>query len=83
MIQKDSSQARCEISAKSSHSSKRGGEGAELKDRVHAVWYAVFGRVKNNSNIKLCIRVPYVGDRVFEKGDEEFLQLRLKGVLQL
>ncbi|KAJ7015957.1 hypothetical protein C8F04DRAFT_1168290, partial [Mycena alexandri] len=37
------------------------GEGAALKDRVHAIW--------------LCIQIPHAGSRVFESGDEEFLKL--------
>ncbi|KAF7343531.1 G domain-containing protein [Mycena sanguinolenta] len=37
------------------------GESVPLKDRVHAVW--------------LCIQIPHAGGRVFETGDEEFLQL--------
>ncbi|KAF7343587.1 G domain-containing protein [Mycena sanguinolenta] len=37
------------------------GEDVPLKDRVHAIW--------------LCIQIPHAGGRVFETGDEEFLQL--------
>ncbi|KAJ6484728.1 hypothetical protein C8R45DRAFT_1214735 [Mycena sanguinolenta] len=37
------------------------GECVPLKDRVHAIW--------------LCIQIPHAGGRVFETGDEEFLQL--------
>ncbi|KAJ7446956.1 hypothetical protein FB451DRAFT_1148128 [Mycena latifolia] len=39
----------------------RSGYGVALKDRVHVIW--------------LCIQVPYAGGRVFEKGDEAFLEL--------
>jgi hypothetical protein len=62
------------------------GEGVELKDRVHAVWCVVFCRIteyREKSESRLCIRVPFAGGRVFEKGDEEFLQLGLKGMLEL
>ncbi|KAJ7803657.1 hypothetical protein B0H14DRAFT_1634295 [Mycena olivaceomarginata] len=37
------------------------GEGAALNNRIHAIW--------------LCIQVPHAGGRVFETGDEEFLNL--------
>ncbi|KAF7335121.1 G domain-containing protein [Mycena venus] len=39
----------------------RTGDSVALKDRVHVVW--------------LCIQVPHAGGRVFETGDEVFLQL--------
>ncbi|KAJ6533507.1 hypothetical protein B0H19DRAFT_1186083 [Mycena capillaripes] len=39
----------------------RGGEDVPLQEQVHIMW--------------LCIQVPYAGGRVFEKGDEEFLEL--------
>ncbi|KAF8815629.1 hypothetical protein BYT27DRAFT_7192709 [Phlegmacium glaucopus] len=38
----------------------RSGEAIPLKDRVHAIW--------------LCIQIPFAGGRVFETGDEKFLE---------
>ncbi|KAF7333933.1 G domain-containing protein [Mycena sanguinolenta] len=40
---------------------KSRGQKVPLKGRVHAIW--------------LCIKVPHAGSRVFETGDEEFLNL--------
>jgi hypothetical protein len=35
----------------------------------------------NATFLRLCVQIPFAGGRVFEKGDEEFLRLRLKGQL--
>ncbi len=54
----------------------------ELKDKLHAIWQvlvvpAVNASRNNPRDYRLCVEIPCSGGRVFEIGDENFINLHL------
>ncbi|KAJ7059137.1 hypothetical protein C8F01DRAFT_274120 [Mycena amicta] len=54
----------------------RSGPKVPLNERVHAVWYVqCVVVVEHFHHRRLCVQTPFAGGRIFETGDESFLEL--------